>query len=226
VQGDEQRAHPLKMRAQTVIQKSSALIRQSSRLQEQTAGLLNQCEEKTWLENFAPVQVQRDIQWSDRRSVLRWAMGAALRIMKAPMGNLQLVDPASGTLHIAEHCGFSRQFLEYFNAVHKGEAACGLSLKTHSRTVVEDVTESDVFHGTAALEVLLDDRVRAVQSTPLIGASGAVLGILSTHWSSPIRLGSHNFRQIDFLARTVVNCLESREYAIPRDLLSSRHLSP
>jgi hypothetical protein len=74
--------------------------------------------------------------------------------------------------------------------------------------MVEDVTESPVFHGTLALEVLLDAKVRAVQSTPLVGSSGAILGVLSTHWRSSHRLRNSSLVRLDVLARTVARWLE------------------
>jgi GAF domain-containing protein len=92
--------------------------------------------------------------------------------------------------------------------VHEGEAACGEALKNRRRIVIDDVTESPVFRGKPALEVLLDAKVRAVQSTPLIGASGTMLGVLSTHWSSPRHVSEHDLFQFDLLARTIANCLE------------------
>jgi hypothetical protein len=57
--------------------------------------------------------------------MLNWAIEAALRIGKADMGNLQILDLGSGALQIATQRGFSQQFL--------------------------DVTESMVFQGTAAV---------------------------------------------------------------------------
>jgi len=101
------------------------------------------------------------------------------------MANLQLVDPVSCDLYIAAPYGFSRPFLDFFERVHEARAVCGASFRRRGRVVVEDVTQSPIFWGTNALEVPLDAPVRAVQSSPLIGGSGAILGIVSTHWSYP-----------------------------------------
>jgi hypothetical protein len=88
-------------------------------------------------------------------------MEVALRIMKTDKANLQVFGLDSGALQIAAQRGFSRPFLVSFDTLHEGEAACGQALKTRMRIIVEDVTESVVFRGTDALEVLLDARVRA-----------------------------------------------------------------
>jgi len=61
-------------------------------------------------------------------------------------------------------------FLEYFDAVPSGQAACGWALREAQRVVVRDVTDSPVFHNSPALEVVLDAGVRSVQSTPLLSA--------------------------------------------------------
>ncbi len=49
--------------------------------------------------------------------------------------------------------------------------------------IVYDVADSPLFPPGPTLEVMLDALVRSVQSTPLVGASGRVLGIVSTHLS-------------------------------------------
>jgi GAF domain-containing protein len=56
-----------------------------------------------------------------------------------------------------------------------------------ARVIVEDITQSDLFVGTPALDIQLAAGVRAVQSTPLIGRSGSVLGLVSTHFKAPHR---------------------------------------
>ena len=81
---------------------------------------------------------------------------AALEITGAKMANFQLYDPSSGALHLIAHHGFRRDFLDFFSQVHEGETACGAALKNRERVTVEDVTESPIFFGKAALEALLD----------------------------------------------------------------------
>ena len=66
-----------------------------------------------------------------------------------------------------------------------GEAACGAAFQLRSRVIVDDVTDSDIFRRQDSLEVLLDSGVRSVQSTPLIGSKGQMLGVFSTHNSIP-----------------------------------------
>jgi PAS domain S-box-containing protein len=136
----------------------------------------------------------------------------------ADMGNIQLMDPVSGSLNIVASRGFKAPFLEFFNAVHEGRAACGTALQTTTRVVIEDVTTSPVFVGTRALEVLLAAGVRAVQSTPLVSRSGRIVGMLSTHSRRPHRPGSRDLRVIDLLARQAADWIErTRDEATLRE---------
>src|SRR5215469_6057083 len=115
------------------------------------------------------------------RSMLMAFLDAAIEVTGASMANIQLFDPATSALRIEAQRGFSEPFLEFFDRVTDGHAACGTAFQSRSRVIVDDVGESSIFLGTPALEVVLDAGVRAVQSTPLVGPSGCIVDILSTH---------------------------------------------
>jgi hypothetical protein len=137
---------------------------------------------------------------SYRRAMLLGVLDAAIQITRADMANIQLVDPASGSLHIEAQCGFRRPFLKYFDRVCDGQAACGRAFRNRAQVVVEEVAQSPIFLGTPALEVVLDAGVRAVQSTPLVLGSGRVLGIISTRWKKPQRPNEGDLRLLHLLA--------------------------
>src|SRR5262249_51707118 len=105
------------------------------------------------------------------------------------------------TLRIVAQRGFRRPFLDFFECVHDGQAACGAALKSAERIIVEEVANSALFFGTPALEVMLDAGARAVQSTPLFDYRGRVLGMLSTRYRQPRRLKDDDLRLLDLLAR-------------------------
>ena len=195
-------ADPLNIRAQDAIRRSHELVRQADKLRVLSTALLNEFVLRVEMKAAAPSVSE----------ILNWAVHAARRITNANMANLQILDPGSRTLRIAAQHGFSQKFLDYFDSVPDGEAACGMALETGRRVIVKDVTESPVFRGTAILEILLDAGVRAVQSTPLVGRSGSIIGMLSTHWSWPCLPSAQDLRHLDLLARTVANCLESYGY--------------
>jgi hypothetical protein len=142
------------------------------------------------------------------QAMLSKALDCAMQLTGAPMGNIQIFDLGSGGLHIEVHRGFADAFLEFFSVVHEDEAACGTALKTHARTIVEHVKKSVLFQNTAAAEILLDAGVHAVQSTPMIGRSGKVLGIISTHWDNPFPMEHLDFLAMDRLAKDTANWFE------------------
>ena len=135
-----------------------------------------------------------------RRSLLTWALDRALEITRAEMGNIQIFDPASAGLRIEAQRGFGTPFLEFFDCVRDGQTACGLGFKSGRRIIVEDVTNSQVFRSSSVREVMHDAKVGAVQSTPLIGRAGRVLGIVSTHYRRPQQLHGQAWHQLDVVA--------------------------
>ena len=135
-------------------------------------------------------------------------LNAAVKSTRADMGNIQLCDPTASRLTIHVQQGFDRPFLEFFDSVHSGQAACGMALEAVQRVVVPDVTDSPVFGSPDILEVLLDARVRCVQSTPLVGESGSVLGMLSTHYRAAGKLAEGDLELIDHFARRAAAALE------------------
>ena len=113
---------------------------------------------------------------------LEAALHATLSLSGGTMGTLQLVQ-TNGALRIVAHAGFERPFLDVFSIVDGG-TSCTAARARGRRVVVGDVTESPVFDPVTA-EVMLAAGVRACQSTPLVGSSENVLGVLSTHYRSP-----------------------------------------
>ncbi len=138
-------------------------------------------------------------------------LDAAIDLAGADKGNIQLAEN-QGSLRIAAQRGFDEPFLSFFATVKSGEASsCGAALASAERIIVEDVTSSAVFQGDPALDVLLRAGVRAVISTPLTSSTGAVLGMISTHFSRPHRPSDRELSVIDLLARQTADYLERRE---------------
>jgi len=121
-------------------------------------------------------------------------------ISAADRGNIQLVN-GKGSLRICAQNGFSQQFLDFFSEVKENEAACGVALARRQTVVVEDVMDSPIFVGTPALKILLDDDIRAVQSTPIFDQRGRLIGIFSTHYRQPHTITAQQVQLLTFLAR-------------------------
>ena len=144
-----------------------------------------------------------------RRAVLSSALDAALHLTGAPKGNLQLLDPETGALHIRVHRGFGPAFLGFFNSVDCGHAACGTALEQGGQVVVEDVRSSPIF-SPAALKTMLDAYALSVQSTPIMSHS-RVIGMLSTHYDVPRQFEAGELDSVKEVADRAAGVLERFE---------------
>lgn len=167
----------------------------------------------------------RLVQAGDFGQLLEEIIDAAMEITGAEMGNIQLLE--HGSLRIVSQHGFDPAFMDFFNSVHCGQAACGTALQNRERVIIEDVAQSPIFAGTPELDAMLAAGARAVQSTPLVSRSGRVLGIFSTHYRSRRRPGERELRLLDLLARQAADLIERKQ--AESELLASearfRHLA-
>ncbi|MGY6217325.1 response regulator [Methylolobus aquaticus] len=144
----------------------------------------------------------------DLAPVLTKVVDTAIAISAADFGHIQLVDPASGGLRIAAQRGFSRGWLEFWNAADRGHGACDAALESGERVIVEDIERSPIFIDTPALGIQLEAGVHAVQSTPLISRSGAILGVFSTHYRTPHCPDERSLHLLDLLAHEAAAIIE------------------
>jgi len=133
--------------------------------------------------------------------VLGEILDAAIAICRADFGNIQILDPGTSQLRIAAQRRFPDWWIDFWNGVTEGRGVCGTALKIGERIYVEDVENSPIFAGTAALEMQLKAGVRAVQSTPLFSRSGVLVGVFSTHYKTRHRPDDRELRMLDLLAR-------------------------
>ena len=125
----------------------------------------------------------------------------AIAVSGADKGNLQLFDETSGSLRIVAQQGFQEGFLKYFENVDDHVASsCGGAMATNDQVIVEDVLTSNIFVDQSAQKVLLQAEVRAVISTPLRSSKGALLGVISTHFSRPGHPSERQLRLTNLLA--------------------------
>ncbi|MGH8684742.1 MAG: GAF domain-containing protein, partial [Nitrosospira sp.] len=108
----------------------------------------------------------RLVNTPDLPSALKKILEAAVTLLGADMGTIQLYDPASKSLTIAAHQGFKQDFLDHFRTVDaEGDAACSRALAGQQRLVIEDIQADKRYaiHRAAADQA----GYRAVQATPL-----------------------------------------------------------
>ena len=140
-------------------------------------------------------------------SLLQEIMNAAVAIVGAELGTLQLIE--GGKLRMAAHAGHSQAFLDFFADAGTREPVCGAAMKQGGRVVVEDVERSPLFAGSPSLAVLRAAGVRAVQSTPLFSRNGKMLGILTTQWRTPHVPDEQDLWRLDLLDRQAADLIES-----------------
>jgi hypothetical protein len=107
----------------------------------------------------------------------------AMDLAGADRGNVQIFDPATGSLRIAAWHGFGAEFLDYFAVVDDDRSACGRAAKHCAQTVIVDVNLDASF--APHRDIAAASAFRAVQSTPLIDRTGRLLGVISTHYPHP-----------------------------------------
>ncbi len=140
--------------------------------------------------------------------VLQEILDVAIAIANADMGNIQLLDRQSESLKIRAHRGFEQPFLDFWDSVLEGQGICGTALEQGERVIVEDISQSPIFVGSPALDVQLAAGVRAVLSTPLLGRSGKLIGMCSTHFRTPQRPDEQTLHLLDLHARQVGDIIE------------------
>jgi PAS domain S-box-containing protein len=147
---------------------------------------------------------------TDFEECLQKILSAAVAITRADKGNIQLLDLARGGLTIATQRGFSAPFLAFFAGASNNRSACGVSLQELKQVIVEDVLTDEIFVGHPSQQILLDEKVRAVTSTPLVGGDGTALGLISTHFREPHRPSAWELHFLDLLSRQAADYLERK----------------
>jgi len=118
-------------------------------------------------------------------SLLPGILDGALSLAGADFGNIQLLDPVSGSLRIVTQSGFGPEFLSYFAVVDDAHSACGRAARESAQTVITDVNADPGF--APHRDIAAASGFRAVQSTPLVDYAGRLIGMVSTHHRSPHR---------------------------------------
>jgi GAF domain-containing protein len=155
-----------------------------------------------WLERLKQLRMS-----TSRATALECALDAALSVTSADSANIQLVHPGRRGLVLKAQRGFRGPFLDFFAFVDDRHTACGLALKERRPVFVEDILRSPIFLQTRGLEVMLEAGIRAVKSTPLIGPTGQILGMLSVHYRRPRAYLDSDLTRFQALAAAVADLI-------------------
>jgi signal transduction histidine kinase/ActR/RegA family two-component response regulator len=129
----------------------------------------------------------------------------------AALGNIQLYNPQLGGLEIIAQRGFMPDFLDHFRLVRVDEgSACAQAMQRGERSIIEDVELDATYARHRAVAKAAG--YRAVQSTPLKGHDGKILGMLSTHFRAPHRPSDRDLRLLDLYARHAADLVERNRF--------------
>ena len=161
----------------------------------------------TILREMGSLYVRKDLQTDE---CLQRTIDAAIAIVGADKGNIQIFDDRSNSLIIAAHRGFTEPFLTFFKHVGDDATVCAAAMETKGQVIVEDVLHSEIFVGQQSQEVLIGAGVRAVISTPLMSSNGTLMGMISTHYGNPHRPTDREVHLLELLARQAADYLERK----------------
>jgi PAS domain S-box-containing protein len=180
---------------------------------KQTHNALRESEERLANEAAAATTLHaistRLISESTQESLFEQILDAAIQLMAADAGSLQMLAPDGESLTLLGCKNFHDQSAVFWQHVTaEANSTCGRALRTGERVLVSDVERCDVTAGTPDLEEYRRSGIRAVQSTPLRSRSGGPLGMISTHWRTPHTPTEHDFKLFDVLARQAADLIE------------------
>lgn len=146
-------------------------------------------------------------------------LDATVLLMEGDLGNIQLYDPARGTLSIVAQRGFSAEFIKVLGTVTINDQTAGArSLRDGRRIVIRDVNTEASYAPYRAVAALAG--YRAVQSTPLIGRDGEYLGALLTHLHEPRDFSTREVRVLDLYSKQAAGAIMRAR--VEHDLTTAR----
>lgn len=148
---------------------------------------------------------------TDLRAALGEIVAAANEFLGADRGCIQIVSDDGERLEMVAFRGYDEQDRFIQHVMHEGaRPACDAACRDR-RLVVEDIASFPALQGTIDREVALGDGIRATQSTPMIGRSGDLVGVLSNQFPEPHRPTDDELRLIDLLAWTAADFVERQQ---------------
>jgi signal transduction histidine kinase/ActR/RegA family two-component response regulator len=192
--------HPaLQMLVRDISERKATL----TRLQATESRLAAELEEMTRLHQLS----SRLLATRDLAIALDEVMDAAMALLGADFGHIQLYNAQKKGLEIVVQRGFAPAFLESFRLVGIGDdSACARAVRSGAPVIVEDVLLDP--HYAALRAIAADAGYRAVHAIPLRIPGGEVLGMLSAHFRAPHRASEHQLRVLELYGRQAVQLID------------------
>jgi PAS domain S-box-containing protein len=189
----------------------TALKESEFALRESEAQLLIELADTQQLQHISTQLIRED----NINALYEQILDAAISLMGADMGSVQMLDPDTNELRLLAWRGFAPASAEFWSWVRVDSGSpCSAALAEGKRSIVPDVETCDFITGTEDLDHFRLSGIRAVQSTPLISRHGRLVGMISTHWREPHQPTSRRLRLFDVLARQVADLLDRKQVEI------------
>jgi two-component system, cell cycle sensor histidine kinase and response regulator CckA len=161
----------------------------------------------------APQRLQQiaaqSINAQEAEALYERILDATMSILNPDFACIQMFYPERGALRLLSHRGFSDEAVRRWKWVYPAmNTTCYEALRTGRRVAVEDVRSGDSIWRSDDLEKYLNAGIRGEQTTPLVSRSGALLGIVSTHWREPHKMSAIELRALDTLTRMAADLIE------------------
>ena len=148
------------------------------------------------------------VRGEDMTVILQEMLDTAVAIAGAMSGDIQLVHPVTGAPYIASHNGYEPWRLAFWQENLENVATCcGAAWDSGQPVTVEDVEMDPLFDHSQARDVHQRAGVHSVHSTPLVGRTGNVIGVLSVHFAAKGRPDARTIGWLDILARETADIL-------------------
>jgi PAS domain S-box-containing protein len=152
------------------------------------------------------------IREGSKGALYEHVLEAAIDLMSADMGSMQVFHPERGELRLLAERGFDPESAAHWEWVRPDSASpCGMALSAGCRVIVPDIETCESLVRRADLDALRRVGIRAGQSTPLVARSGRLLGMISTHWRKRHRPTERELQPLDVLARQAADLIERNE---------------
>jgi GAF domain-containing protein len=138
----------------------------------------------------------------------------AVALLRSDFASLQMLFPergSGGELRLLAFRGFNPEAAKFWEWVRAdSKSTCGVALLNKERVIAPDIAGCDFMAGSEDQQVYLQTGIRACQTTPLIGRGGNVVGMVSTHWSTPHQPSEEDLKLFDALAIQAADLIERR----------------
>ncbi len=141
----------------------------------------------------------------DFSDLLTHLLDAAIELTQADNGYIQFIEVPAGETRLAVQRGLAERLAERL-------ADSSLTaLRENRHSVIADVLREPLLNGSADLDLLLANDIRALATVPLATRGGKLLGILSIQFSAPHGLSEDEVRFLDLAAGMAADFIERRQ---------------